>query len=128
MLNDITLGQYFPGDSAIHRMDPAHAAHPDDSVYRRRVLRGQPAGLCHRATVFVYSGCAFSGIKFSYLLKGIKPLRFIIIFTFVLNLFFVQGKTAAVYARLFHPERGEPCITRFTSRSDWCSWSWVRPC
>lgn len=34
-----------------------------------------------------------SGIKFSYLLKGIKPLRFIIIFTFVLNLFFVQGET-----------------------------------
>ena len=45
------------------------------------------------ALAFLYIVVRISGIKFSYLAKGVKPLRFIIIFTFILNLFFVQGET-----------------------------------
>ena len=45
------------------------------------------------ALAFLYIVVRVSGIKFSYLAKGVKPLRFIIIFTFILNLFFVQGET-----------------------------------
>ena len=92
MLNDITLGQYFPGDSAIHRMDPRMKLILTIvyivSVF---VVGNLPGYLLSLA--FLYLVVRVSGIQFSYLLKGIKPLRFIIIFTFVLNLFFVQGET-----------------------------------
>ena len=92
MLKDITLGQYFPGDSAIHRMDPRMKLILT-IVYIVGVffISNLPGYLL--ALAFLYLVVCISGIKFDYLVKGIKPLRFIIIFTFVLNLFFVQGET-----------------------------------
>ncbi|MBR5560510.1 MAG: energy-coupling factor transporter transmembrane protein EcfT [Clostridia bacterium] len=92
MLKDITLGQYFPGDSAIHRMDPRMKLILT-IVYIVGVffISNLPGYLL--ALAFLYLVVRISGIKFDYLIKGIKPLRFIIIFTFVLNLFFVQGET-----------------------------------
>ena len=92
MLKNITLGQYFPGDSFIHRLDP-----------RTKLL----ATVALIAIVFVAQGfsgflliaafiivCAAStGIHLKYLIRGLKPIMFIIIFTFVLNLFFqTEGK------------------------------------
>ena len=53
------------------------------------------------ALAFLYLVVRLSGIRFSYLLKGVKPLRFIIIFTFLLNLFFVQGETPLVSLGFF---------------------------
>ncbi|MBR3796850.1 MAG: energy-coupling factor transporter transmembrane protein EcfT [Clostridia bacterium] len=92
MLKDITLGQYFPGDSAIHRMDPRMKLILT-IIYIVGVffISNLPGYLL--ALAFLYLVVRISGIKFDYLLKGVKPLRFIIIFTFVLNLFFVQGET-----------------------------------
>ena len=58
------------------------------------------------ALAFLYIVVRVSGIKFSYLAKGVKPLRFIIIFTFILNLFFVQGETPIFHAGLFHADEG----------------------
>ncbi len=92
MLNDITLGQYFPGNSAIHRMDPRMKLILTIlyivGVFIVANLPGYAIALA-----FLYIVVRISGIKFSYLAKGVKPLRFIIVFTFILNLFFVQGET-----------------------------------
>ena len=92
MLKNITLGQYFPGDSFIHRLDP-----------RTKLL----ATVALIAIVFVAQGfsgfmliaafvvaCALStGIHLKFLVRGLKPIMFIIIFTFVLNLLFqTEGK------------------------------------
>ena len=95
MLKDITLGQYFPGDSVIHRMDPRMKLILT-IVYIVAVffISNLPGYLL--ALAFLYLVVRISGIKFDYLVKGVKPLRFIIIFTFVLNLFFVQGETVLV--------------------------------
>ena len=86
MLNDITLGQYFPGNSAIHRMDPRMKLILTIlyivGVFIVANLPGYAIALA-----FLYIVVRISGIKFSYLAKGVKPLRFI------LNLFFVQGET-----------------------------------
>ena len=95
MLKDITLGQYFPGESAIHRMDPRMKLILT-IIYIVGVffISNLPGYLL--ALAFLYLVVRISGIKFDYLVKGVKPLRFIIIFTFVLNLFFVQGETVLV--------------------------------
>ena len=92
MLNDITLGQYFPGNSPIHRMDPrakllltiAYIV----GVFLVKSFVGYAVSL-----LFLYMVVRIAGIPFKYLIKGVKPLRFIILFTFVLNVFFLTGET-----------------------------------
>ena len=92
MLNDITLGQYFPGDSVVHRMDPRMKLILTVIYIVSVFLVGNLPGYL-LSLAFLYLVVRVSGIQFSYLLKGIKPLRFIILFTFILNLFFVPGET-----------------------------------
>ena len=92
MLNDITLGQYFPGDSAIHRMDPRMKLILTIVYIVSVFLVGNLPGYL-LSLAFLYIVVRVSGIKFDYLLKGIKPLKFIILFTFILNLFFGPGET-----------------------------------
>ena len=104
MLNDITLGQYFPGDSAIHRMDPRMKLILTILYIVGVFCVGNLPGYAI-ALLFLYIVVRISGIKFSYLLKGIKPLRFIIIFTFVLNLFFSNGTTPLIDWWIIHITR-----------------------
>ena len=92
MLKDITLGQYFPGDSVIHNMDPRMKLILTIVYIVGVFMIGNLPGYL-LALAFLYLVVRLSGIRFGYLVKGVKPLRFIIIFTFVLNLFFVQGET-----------------------------------
>ncbi|MBQ4264791.1 MAG: energy-coupling factor transporter transmembrane protein EcfT [Clostridia bacterium] len=92
MLKDITLGQYFPGDSAIHRMDPRMKLILT-VIYIVGVFMVSNLLGYLLALAFLYLVVRIAGISFKFLIKGVKPLRFIIIFTFVLNLFFVQGET-----------------------------------
>ncbi len=92
MLKDITLGQYFPGNSVVHRMDPRTKLLLTIAyIVGVFMVKNLPGYLI--ALAFLYLVVRISGIQFSYLLKGVKPLRFIILFTFVLNLFFSQGET-----------------------------------
>ena len=92
MLNDITLGQYFPGNSVIHRMDPRMKLILTIVYIVGVFMVGNLPGYL-LALGFLYLVDRISGIRFKYLLKGLKPLRFIIVFTFVLNVLFVQGET-----------------------------------
>ena len=92
MLKDITLGQYFPGDSAIHRMDPRMKLVLTIAYIVGVFMVGNLPGYVI-ALGFLYLVVRIAGIRFSYLVRGVKPLRFIILFTFILNLFFTQGDT-----------------------------------
>ena len=92
MLKDITLGQYFPGDSAIHRMDPRMKLILTIAYIVGVFMVGNLPGYA-LALAFLYLVVRLAGISFKFLVRGVKPLKFIIIFTFVLNLFFVQGET-----------------------------------
>lgn len=92
MLKDITLGQYYPEDSPIHKLDP-----------RTKLV----ITFIYIVIIFFvryYIGYLFilsfllltiflSKIPLRYVLKGLRPLLFIIIITFVLNLFFNTGGT-----------------------------------
>lgn len=91
MLKDITIGQHFPGNSAVHRMDP-----------RMKIL----LTLAYIIVLFTVSN--ISGMVLSFVLvlglyllahiplrmlaRSMKPLLFIILFTAVLNLFFATGE------------------------------------
>lgn len=92
MLKDITLGQFFPGTSFIHRLDP-----------RTKLVML----VVYIVALFTASGWIAYGVMFAFLtlsicisriplksiVRGMKPLVFILVFTAVLNLFLTNGET-----------------------------------
>ena len=91
MLKDITLGQYFPGSSVIHRMDP-RAKLIMLVLYIVALFVAVSwisYGLC-----LCFLGCAIgiSKIPLKSIVKGMKPLVVILVFTGILNLFFTTGE------------------------------------
>ena len=95
MLKDITLGQYFPGNSVIHRLDPRTKLVMLVVYIVALFLAGGPAtyGLM---LVFLLTCIGIPGIPGKAFLRGMKPLIFILVFTGLLNLFFTQGGTVLV--------------------------------
>ncbi|HIT34438.1 MAG TPA: energy-coupling factor transporter transmembrane protein EcfT [Candidatus Faecousia intestinigallinarum] len=92
MLKDITLGQYFPGNSPIHRMDP-RAKLLLLIVYIVALFLA--AGWVSYGVMLVFLAVciAVSRIPLKAFLRGLKPLVIILIFTGVLNIFFAPGDT-----------------------------------
>jgi energy-coupling factor transport system permease protein len=92
MLKDITLGQYFPGDSIIHKLDPRIKIITTflfvAAVFSVRNYAGYVP-----AFIYIAAAAAISGISIKYLVSNLKPLYFIIILTFVINAFFTRGET-----------------------------------
>ena len=90
MLKDITLGQYFPGDTVIHRLDPRTKL---IAVVLYIVALFQAKGWIGYASVLLVTVVcmAVSHISFSNIFKGLKPMLFIIALTALLNIFYTQG-------------------------------------
>ena len=90
MLKDITLGQYFPGDTPVHRLDP-----------RTKLIlvvlyiialfqaKAWPSYLLLILVTLICMG--ISKISLKNIFKGLKPMLFIIALTALLNLFYTQG-------------------------------------
>lgn len=92
MIKDITIGQYFPGESFVHKMDP-----------RMKILLTivyvVALFIVNNLLGFLIIGALMAAIiissKISYkiIFKSIKPLLFIIIFTGIFNIFYGSGPT-----------------------------------
>ena len=95
MLKDITLGQYFPGNSVIHRLDPRT---------KLIMLVVYIVALFTAVSWISYAACllflaliiGISTIPLKSIVKGMKPLIFILVFTGILNLFFTGGETVLI--------------------------------
>ncbi|MBQ7000698.1 MAG: energy-coupling factor transporter transmembrane protein EcfT [Oscillospiraceae bacterium] len=89
MLKDITLGQYFPGNSVIHRLDPrAKLIMLVVYIVALFMASGWVAyGLLLAGLLYVIK---ISTIPPKSIVRGMKPLVMILVFTGVLNLFFTQ--------------------------------------
>lgn len=99
MIRDITIGQYYPGYSPLHRLDT-----------RLKLI----LALAYMASVFlvsdfvgyaiVFAGLvsvvAVSKVPLRFILRGLKPVFIIIAFTFVLNLFMIKGDVIAALGPL----------------------------
>ncbi|MBR1821248.1 MAG: energy-coupling factor transporter transmembrane protein EcfT [Clostridia bacterium] len=95
MLKNMTLGQYFPGESLIHRLDPRTKLMATIALIAIVFVSQGFAGFMLIAA-FVLVCAASTGIHLKFLIRGLKPMFFIIIFTFILNLFFQTGGSALV--------------------------------
>ena len=90
MLKDITLGQYFPGKSAIHRMDPRTKLILT-VVYIVALFLASNWISYALMMVFLVLCIKISAIPPKAIVRGMKPLVFILLFTAVLNLFYTDG-------------------------------------
>lgn len=91
MLKDITIGQYFPGNSIIHRMDSRFKI-VLDILYVVILFVADNFISLAVAGLFILMAYAVSEIKPIMMLKSLKPLMPLILFTAILNLFFVKGE------------------------------------
>ncbi len=91
MLKNITIGQYFPGETIIHRLDP------------RIKLLGTFAFIISLffinsfypyilVVAFILTTIKLSKVPLNYVIKGLKPLFLIITVTFLINVFMTKGE------------------------------------
>ena len=95
MMKNITLGQYYPVDSWVHRLDPRVKILLTVAMIVAVFMVKSPVGYA-LVLGFVYLAARMAKIPFKMLVKGVKALRFILILTFLLNLFFNTGTTMLV--------------------------------
>lgn len=100
MIRDITLGQYYPGSSWVHKLDP-----------RIKII----ATLLYIVALFVVHDfigfaiafvalaaiIAISKVPLRFILKGLKPVFIIIAFTLIVNLFMIKGEVLVQFG-IFH--------------------------
>ena len=95
MLKDITLGQYFPGNSVVHRLDPRTKLVM--LVVYIVALFVAFSWISYGVMFGFLAGCiAISKIPLKSIVRGMKPLVFILLFTGILNIFFTEGETVLV--------------------------------
>lgn len=104
MIKDITLGQYIPGNSVIHRADPRTKIGLSFLYIISIFFVKNP--LVYILPVIYLGFVIFSsGIPAQVILKGLKPLRFLIIITFVLNVLFAGEGTVLFQLWIFRVTR-----------------------
>ena len=96
MLKDITLGQFFPGTSLAHRLDPRSKI-IITVVYIVGLFCAESFVSYGLMAALLVTGVKVSGVAPKALVKGLKPVLFIICFTAVLNLFYTPGEILAQF-------------------------------
>ena len=91
MLKDITIGQYYPTGSFIHQLDPRTKILSTFILILSLFLVS--SFIAYGFVIAAIFGCILiSKIPVKYMMKGLKPLRFIIIITFMINIFMTSGE------------------------------------
>lgn len=115
MLGNISLGRYYPGTSLLHRLDP-----------RSKILASILAMVMIFISQSIWSILALftatfaliivSRVPFRTVISGLKPMLFILIFAFVLNMFTVQGDPWLRIGPLTVSDQGVYTALRMASR------------
>ncbi len=90
-MKDITLGQYFPGSSPLHRLDPRTKIILT-IVYIVGVFLADSVSAFIAVTAFTAALVLISRIPMRTVIVGMKPLIFIIAFTVIVNVFWAKGE------------------------------------
>ena len=100
-MKGMTLGQYYPGNSLIHRLDP-----------RAKIILGILAIVCTFLCKTLFSFCLLfvltlvlillSRIPLRLILRSLRPILFILLFTSVINVFMTKGEHLLVEYWVFH--------------------------
>lgn len=91
MLRDITLGQYYPADSAIHRLDPRVKLF-GTLIYIISLFTAKGVPAFALAVLFLIAVIRISKVPFSYMVKGLKAIILIMVFAAVFNVLLTPGQ------------------------------------
>lgn len=94
MLKDITLGQYFPGSTVVHRLDPRTKILLV-VIYIVALFSAKTWVTYAIVAACLFAAIAAARIRVSVMLKGLKPLLIVILLTGLLNLFYGRGEPIA---------------------------------
>lgn len=90
MAKNITIGQYIPGESFVHKLDPRTKILLAIALIVALFFVNNFTGYLI-VFLFIIAVVKISGLKLHYLYKGLKPIIMLVTFTAVLNLFITQG-------------------------------------
>lgn len=91
MLKDITIGQYVKGDSILHRLDPRTKIFGMLAIMVALFFVNNWIGLVY-ATVVVFAVLFASQVPLKFYIRGVKPLRWILLFTAAIQIFLTPGE------------------------------------
>ena len=91
MIRDITLGQYFPGESWIHKLDARVKIIATLLYIIELFIVDNFLGFLIAAVVLGIL-IAISKVPLSFIVRGLKPILILLMFTFALNIFMVNGE------------------------------------
>ena len=99
MIRDITLGQYYPTDSVLHRLDPRVKLF-GTLIYVISLFLFQSFTGYIVATVFLILMIALSHVPVKFIFRGLRAVLFILVFTAVLNAFLTPGRTLVSFWKI----------------------------
>ena len=91
MLRDITLGQYYPAESVIHKLDPRVKLFGTLVFLVSLFITDNYIGY-GLALAFMSFAIILSKVPFSFMVRGMKSIMFLLLFSVVLNLFMTKGE------------------------------------
>ena len=90
MIRDITIGQYYPADSILHRLDPRLKLSGTMlyiiSIFLFDTFYGYIAVI-----IFLASIIKLSKVPLKFIIRGLKSIMFILLFTMAFNMFLTKG-------------------------------------
>ncbi|MEE1313245.1 MAG: energy-coupling factor transporter transmembrane component T [Lachnospiraceae bacterium] len=91
MMREITIGQYYKADSILHHLDPRTKV-AGTVLYIISLFIGKSISAYLLAATFLMITIKVSTVPFSFMVRGLKAIFTILIFTMVLNMFFIPGE------------------------------------
>jgi len=91
MLRDITIGQYYPADSVLHKLDP-RVKLIGTIVYILSLFLYKNLTVYLLAAVFLWGVIKLSKVPFSFVVRGIRTIVVLLLITSLFNVFFTPGE------------------------------------
>jgi len=91
MIKDITLGQYIPGESFVHKLDPRIKIIISMVFIVSLFLVNNFEGYIF-VIMFIAASVIISKVPFKFIYKGLKPVFMLLLFTAVINIFMTSGE------------------------------------
>ena len=105
MIKEITVGQFYPTDSQLHRLDPRTKLFATlifvVSLFTFSSFRGYVV-----VTLFLALCIFMSKVPLNFILRGLKPIFFLLIFTAIINMFMTPGEVLVKYGFLTITKNG----------------------
>ena len=101
MIRDITIGQYYPAESIIHRLDP-RVKLVATLVFLVSLFLFDSFWGYIPALIFLFSMIHISKVPFNYIVKGLKAVVVLLLFTLVFNVFLTKGENELVSWKFIH--------------------------